>query len=173
MNNVAKQFVRDPVHFIMPDVFISYSSKDSELARWLYSRLAELKVTTFLAELSIQGGADWKPEVLQNLREAEFVLFLATPNSCSSDAVKHEIGGALALQKVFLPIMAGVQPSQLPSWIQDKQAVNIYDGEQSRAVFERIAEAVTSKRFLAGVVAAAVIMVGLYFLGKNAKANAA
>lgn len=151
----------------MPDVFISYSAKDSHIARWLCERLTELKVSVFLAELNLVGGADWKPEILKNLRESDFVIFLATPNSCASDAVKHEIGAALVLQKAFVPIMAGVKPNQLPAWIRDKQAVDIHDGEQSRRVFEKIASAVTSKRFIAGALVAALVIGGLHLLARK------
>lgn len=147
----------------MPDVFISYSSKDQSLARWLYDQLTALNVETFLAEVSIAGGDSWKPEILQNLEGSDYVLFLATPESCKSDAVKHEIGGALVLKKTFVPIMAGIAPSQLPAWVQDKQAVDIRDGAKLREVFEKITAFVTSKRFIAGVVVG-VLAVGAIYL---------
>lgn len=151
----------------MPDVFISYSSRDFELARWIYDKLSELKVPAFLAEISIQGGQDWKPEILANLRQADFVLFLATPQSCASDAVKHEIGAALVLQKAFVPILAGVNVGQLPAWTRDKQAVDIRDGAQIRAVFERIASAVASKRFVGGLIAGVLIAVAVHFFTRK------
>lgn len=151
----------------MADVFISYSSKDSELARWLYDQLTALKVVTFLAEVSIEGGKDWKPEVLENLKSSDFVLFLATMNSCASDAVKHEIGGALVLQKTFVPIMAGIHASQLPAWVQDKQAVDIYDSARTREVFEKIAAFVTNKRFVAGLLAGVLLAGSIYLISKS------
>lgn len=131
----------------MPDVFISYSSQDSELARWIFDQLRARDISTFLAELSLDGGANWKSEIMKNLSESDFVLFLATPHSCRSDAVKHEIGGALVLNKAFVPIMANVQVQDLPAWIQDKQAIDIADGAQTRQVFDAISSAVSSKRF--------------------------
>ena len=151
----------------MAEVFISYSFKDSELARWLYDQLAALNVTVFLAEVSVEGGSDWKADVLENLRTADFVVFLATPSSCASDAVKHEIGGALVLQKAFVPIMAGVNLSQLPAWIQDRQAVDIYDGARLRASFENIAAVVTNKRFVAGLLAAMLVGAGIYLMTRK------
>src|SRR5258708_2742263 len=134
----------------MPDVFISYSSKDSDLARWLRDQLTAMQVNTFLAEVSVPSGHDWKAEILEQLRTADFVLFLATPNSCASDAVKHEIGGALVLQKTFVPIMADIKAHQLPAWIKDKQAVDIKDSAGIRKIFERIADTPSSKQFITG-----------------------
>ena len=151
----------------MSDVFISYSAKDTELARWLYDQLTARRVRTFLAEICIEGGKDWKPEILQNLKNADFVLFLATPNSCRSDAVKHEIGGALILSKTFVPIMAGVSAKDLPAWVQDKQAVDIYDGAKTSQVFEKIAYAVTSKRFVAGLIVGILAAAAIFLLGKK------
>jgi hypothetical protein len=124
-------------------------------------------VSTFLAEVNIAGGKGWKPEILQNLRQSTFVLFLATPSSCASDAVKHEIGAALILKKTFIPIMAGIHANQLPEWVQDKQAVDIYDSARTRTVFESIAKTVVSKRFLAGLIVGVLAAGAIYLMAKG------
>jgi hypothetical protein len=151
----------------MPDVFITYSSHDSPLANWIRDQLVAVNVSTFLAEVSIAGGTNWKPEILKNLRESSFVLFLATANSCRSDAVKHEIGGALVLQKTFIAIMAGIRLNQLPAWVQDKQAVDIRDSARTRDVFESIANTVRSKRFIAGLIVGILAGAAIYCLVKG------
>lgn len=155
----------------MPDVFISYSAKDSAIARWLHEQLTALNVESFLAEINLAGGQDWKPEILKNLRESDFVLFLATPNSCTSDAVKHEIGGALILKKAFVPIMYGVRPDQLPAWTRDKQAVDIHDQARTRSVFEQIAHAASSKRFIAGLIVGVLGVGATYLLLKSMRSD--
>lgn len=109
----------------MPKVFISYSAKDEELAQWLYRSCKNFEIDTFLASISLTPGETWKEEILQNLRDAKWFFFLATPNSISSQAVLHEIGGALTMNKCIVPILYDVDFSELPNWIADKQGVSI------------------------------------------------
>jgi hypothetical protein len=148
----------------MSDVFISYSSKDRELATWIHDRLLANNITPFLAEISLPGGANWKPSILLALRQSQTVLFLATPNSCSSDAVKHEIGAALVLGKQFIPMLAGISPGELPTWVQDKQAVDIYDRIKSEQTFDRICQFIMSKRFVTGALLAALLVAAVVCL---------
>jgi hypothetical protein len=98
----------------MPDVFISYSTKDETLARKLKFALDSLGVKTFLASMSLPAGGKWKEDILKNLRETKWVFFLATKHSCESKAVMHEIGGSLVLEKELIPLMWGISPEELP-----------------------------------------------------------
>src|ERR1035441_8891244 len=98
----------------MPQVFISYSVKDTAMAQKLYLALKMAGADPFLAEFDLHPGAVWKAEILNALRSAPWVFFLATPNSCPSQAVAHEIGASLALNKKLIPLMHGVQPKDLP-----------------------------------------------------------
>jgi hypothetical protein len=151
----------------MSDVFISYSSKDRELATWIHDRLLANNIRPFLAEISLCGGAHWKPSILLALRESPMVVFLATPNSCGSDAVKHEIGAALVLGKHLIPMLAGISPRELPLWVQDKQAVDIYDQARSDQTFSRICQFIMSKRFAKGALLAALLVAIVMCLSKQ------
>jgi hypothetical protein len=145
-------------------VFISYSSKDSVMARKLHMALQIAGAKPFLAEVNIQPGTKWKPEILGALRSAPWVFFLATPNSCSSQAVAHEIGASLALNKKFIPLMWGVKPESLPSWVDDTQAVDLLDGEKVVALLEQIGEKIKSDNFVKGVVVAGLVCFALWVL---------
>lgn len=147
----------------MSHAFVSYFAKDTLLAHWLRDQLILRKVDVFLAEVSINPGERWKPAILQNLHQAECVILLATPSSCASDAVKHELGGALALNKL---IMAGMVASELPKWIRDRQAIDIEDDEKTRGLFEQMARTVTSREFIQWAILIGTI-VGLILWAKK------
>ncbi|MBI3874480.1 MAG: toll/interleukin-1 receptor domain-containing protein [Verrucomicrobia bacterium] len=151
----------------MPDVFISYSSKDSEAARQLHTVLSMAGVTPFLAEVDLPPGVRWKEEILENLRQSQWVFFLATPHSCTSQPVSHEIGASLALRKKFIPIMWGVAPSELPDWVDDTQAVDLRDAPRIMRLIRGIGENVKSDEFVTGVLTVAFIGFVLWVLSKD------
>lgn len=109
----------------MPDVFISYSSEDEQLARWLYQSCKNLKIDTFLASISLKPGVRWKQKILDNLEDSEWFFFLATKNSIKSDAVMHEIGAALSHKKEIISILNEINYKDLPEWIKEYQAIDI------------------------------------------------
>jgi TIR domain len=150
----------------MPHVFISYSSKDSELARQLYEFLVCSGAKPFLAEIDLQGGDKWKEGILENLRQSEWVFFLATPNSCKSQAVAHEIGASLILHKKFIPLMWQVSPKELPEWVDDTHAVDLKDPSQIQKVVGSVARTIKSNEFWKGVIVTGLICFGLWVLAK-------
>ena len=151
----------------MPYVFISYCSKDADLARQLHSALQCAGAEPFLAELDIEPGAYWKDRILKNIKESQWVFFLATPNSCASQAVAHEIGASLVLEKKLIPLMCRVTPDQLPEWVNHSQAVDLRDHRRIARLVEDIGERVKADRFLSGVLTAALICFALWILSKK------
>jgi hypothetical protein len=109
----------------MPDVFISYSSQDSILAEQFRAFMAQHGIDVFLAEISIEPGKKWKDSIINALNQSEWVFFLATPSACNSQAVMHEIGGALFAKKEIISVLCGITPRQLPDWIRDRQAIDL------------------------------------------------
>jgi hypothetical protein len=121
----------------------------------------------FLAELSLQPGVKWKDEILQNLRAAQWVFFLATPNSCSSQAVAHEIGASLGLHKKFIPIMWQIEPKDLPAWVDDRHAIDLKDTGRISKLVRGVGETIKSDRFWTGVFVAALIGLGFWLLTRK------
>ena len=151
----------------MTQVFISYSSRDSAVARQLHAALKLAGACPFLAEVDLEPGVKWKGEILENLRQARWVFFLATPNSCGSQAVAHEIGASLVLKKQFIPLMWGVEAKALPSWVDETHAIDLRNSERISALIGKIGDAVKSDQFLTGVVVLALIGIGLWVLAKE------
>lgn len=151
----------------MPHVFISYSAKDSAMAQKLWSDLKSVGTEPFLAELDLKPGAKWKDDILKRLKESQWVFFLATPNSCESQAVAHEIGASLVLEKRFIPIMWKVSPAQLPPWVDDRQAVDLQEPHRIRELVMGVGEKVKSEKFLAGAIFAILLLFAAWCLSKK------
>ena len=106
----------------MADCFISYSSQDEQLARYLHSELMTTGVSVFMAGASLRPGDEWTDRIWQELRASDWVLFLASRAACGSAYVQQELGHALDSSKKLVPIVWDMAPEELPGWVNKKQA---------------------------------------------------
>ena len=152
----------------MAYVFISYSIQDEDLANLLYRSCNNFNIETFLASISLNPGNKWKEEILQNLKESKWFFFLATPNSIRSDAVKHEIGAALALNKNIIPILHNLDFPDLPTWISEFQGIKIIndDVEHLKILLANISDKINADKIVTGLLVGVLIGAGMYFLSK-------
>jgi TIR domain len=98
----------------MPDCFISYSSKDQQKADFIHSELTRHGLNVFMASVSLPPGTHWSPQVLSNLQQSPWVIFLASKAACSSVYVQQELGVALGANKKLIPIVWDIPLSDLP-----------------------------------------------------------
>lgn len=122
----------------MPDVFISYSVKDEEIAQFVRKHLIAHQLDVFIASISLTPGERWTPQIIDKLRASEWVFFLASKNALESPNVQLEIGGAIFGKKKIVPIMWDIHPADLPRWISDFQGLVL-----TGATMENIAIQVT------------------------------
>ena len=120
----------------MPDCFISYSSEDEELAKFINKELKGHEITSFMASDSLQAGQNWQQKILENLRNSKWVVLLASRAACSSAFVNQEIGGALHGSKNLIPIVWDMDPSELPGWLKSVQAIDM-SGNQTVVELQR------------------------------------
>lgn len=76
---------------IMSSVFISYSLKDSDIARNINEFLKSKDVTTFLWENDARGGKTLKDIMKSNIDSKDRLLFIASENSLKSEACHFEL----------------------------------------------------------------------------------
>ena len=108
----------------MPDIFISFTKSDSEIAHFLHKHLTSEKLDVFLAPISIAPGDHWREEILDNLQESNWLLFLASKKACKSAYVQQELAAASGLEKNIVPILWDMPPEDLPGWVDQKQALD-------------------------------------------------
>ena len=148
----------------MPHVFISYSSQDSILAEQFRAFMAQHGIDVFLAEISIEPGRKWKDSIIDALNRSRWVFFLATPSACSSQAVMHELGGALFSKKEIISVLCGIAPRELPEWVRDRQAIDLREKDKIVSTVQKIATTIRSDKFIAGLVAGGLVVFALWLV---------
>ena len=109
----------------MTDVFISYTSADERVARFVHDHMASEGIQVFLASASLKPGDKWTPEIFRSLNAAKWVVFLASRAACSSPYVLQELGAAMASEKKLVPIIWDITPTELPGWVSQYQVLNL------------------------------------------------
>lgn len=146
----------------MNSVFISYSSKDSDIADKLHSQVSNLGLKAFLAEISIDAGSKWTEVIFDNLRSADYFFFIATKDSISSSAVQQELGAALVQEKEIIPVLHGVSVDELPGWISNYQAIDPNSSpDKLQGTIEKIARKVKNNKWVGLAMIAGIIYMAL------------
>lgn len=153
----------------MPDVFISYSVKDEELAQFVRSHLMTQGLSVFLASISLTAGERWTPQIIEQLRASEWVILLASKNALQSANVQLEVGGAIFGKKKLVPIMWDVQPNELPRWISDFQGLILAGAtmENINLQVAQLAASIKESKTKGQLVAGAVFAGLLWILSKG------
>lgn len=152
----------------MPDVFISYSAKDEELAQFVREHLLKKNLDVFLASISLEIGKHWTPQIMDSLRNSDWFFLLASKNALASPNVQLEVGGALFGKKKLVPIIWDVQPHDLPRWVADYQGLILTNAtiENINLQISQLAEKVRADKVKGQLVAGAVFAGLLYLLAK-------
>lgn len=158
-----------PDAFVSYDVFISYSSRDEELAKFVLQHLLNRKLKVFLASVSLHPGEHWTPQIVEALRCSEWVFLLASKSALASPYVHHEIGGAIFGKKKLVPILWDMRPEDVPRWIADYQSLVLTGAtmEDINRQVGALAEQVKASKEKAQLVAGAVFAGLLFLLAKS------
>lgn len=118
-------------------VFISYASRDMEIARRIRNKLAEKDYLVFFAPDSIPAGEDYISVVTTAIQEASqdgCVLALLSEAALKSAYMTKEIAYAAANNGNILPVMLGdVQlPMNLQFYLADKQIYRLSEAPDDR-----------------------------------------
>lgn len=100
----------------MPDIFLSYSRKDSEHALALADQFEQRGVEIWIDRHGIEGAERWAAEIVEGIRACPTFLVLLSPNSVSSEHVLRELSLATEKGKRILPVM--LEKTELPSTFQ-------------------------------------------------------
>jgi len=85
-------------------VFLSYSTKDKEIAGEIKTKLEELGLEVFLAHEDISPSSDWQKVILEELNSTDIFIPIITENFKYSDWTDQESGIALIEEKLIIPI---------------------------------------------------------------------
>jgi len=121
------------------DIFISYSHRDSGIAKNLVSKLEEAGLRCFIAEKDIAAGELWESRIKKAIINAKRVFLLITPRSKNSLWVATEAGAAWALEKELIAGLMFVESNELIDVIRRHQARRVESQEEVQALVNELA----------------------------------
>ncbi len=75
----------------MAEVFISYSTKDEEIANMVCNALESSGIKCWIAPRDITGGANWQPSITEAISESRVFIVIYSENSAQSPQVAREL----------------------------------------------------------------------------------
>jgi len=89
----------------MSSVFLSYSTKDQEAARFIASHLAASGADVFIDFAKLRAGKDFTEQLRQQIETCDYFVLVLSPNSAKSKWVKAEVDYAHEKGKVIVPLV--------------------------------------------------------------------
>lgn len=105
----TKMLVEGP-HVQGYDVFISYSSKDSQVADAVCAALESKGVRCWIAPRDIPAGASWGAAIIEGIEDSRVMLLVFSEHSNGSDQVLREVERAVAKRIPLVPLRLDKTP---------------------------------------------------------------
>lgn len=86
------------------DIFISYSSKDSDVVHRYARHLEDAGYSVWYDVKGLHGGAQFSAEIVTAIENSRLVIFFSSANSNASEWTKGEILAAQSYSKPILPV---------------------------------------------------------------------
>ena len=102
-------------------IFVSYVSKDSDLAEDLARRMREAGGRVFLDQVSARTEGRLPSKIARDLEISDEVVVLWTDHSVNSPWVLHQTGAAFGMHKRVTPVLVG--SPQVPSFLRKIKTV--------------------------------------------------
>lgn len=138
---VIKHFMEEAFEIIeTPRLFISYATVDHELAEEIADLCRRANIYTFVANINIPPGTDWYDRLGDEIRQADELLVIISPESIDSAWVMIEVGAAWALGKGIIPAVLYEDIGSLPEPIKRFQAQKIISKTERKNLVKKIAQ---------------------------------
>lgn len=86
------------------DYFISYSSKDKDIAFRIVNAIESAGYTCWIAPRNIPYGTPYARAIMEGIDECDTFIVLITDNSIESEDVLNEVDNAHAIKKAIIPV---------------------------------------------------------------------
>jgi WD40 repeat protein len=123
----------------VPDVFVSYSRRDSEFVRRLASSVSERGKDLWLDTEGIADAEVFPQAIRSAIEQSDAFLFVITPAAVESSYCENEVEYARELQKRIVPILREpVADPQLPAEIRDRNWIPFTDADEFDTSLDRL-----------------------------------
>ena len=85
------------------DIFISYSSKESEVAMKVCDYLESNGIACWIAPRNVNHGLSFAPQIVQAIKNCKVLVLLASRNTNGSEHVSSEVSFAFDNHKIIIP----------------------------------------------------------------------
>lgn len=127
--------------------FISYSSKDREIAEAAHRRLEHNGFVVWRDKTRLQIGANWSRDIALGLANSDVVCLLWSQHSGASNWVRHEWLTAYALEKFIIILLLPDAPD-LPPPLFNLQGVTLRDAAEAVESVDAIRNCIDDLRTL-------------------------
>ncbi len=112
-----------------PFVFISYSTKDADMANLVHSYLEGNGINCWIASRNIEGGESFAVQIVDAINDCAVFVVIASAHSNDSGHVSNEISLAFSAKKKIIPIRLQdyVLSKSNMYFLQQAQWVNVFD----------------------------------------------
>lgn len=124
-------------------IFLSYDSRDTEIAQHLASRLTEANFDVWWAEEEVLPGDNWALKVGQALEHADAMVVLISPAALHSSTVRWEIRFALGSPSYsdrLIPVLVKTTPPERIPWILRKLRPIRFNPQDPSKAIQQIVE---------------------------------
>lgn len=115
----------DSLHPDHPDVFISYSRRDSDVVDDVAAELAARDFAVWLDRHDIPPAADWRDRIEQGIASAGAFAIMLTNSSMSSEECRREIEIAVELGKRIIPVSCGKVEVEVPAAVRARNRIEL------------------------------------------------
>jgi len=96
----------------MTQVFISYSRQDSKIVDKFSKTMEVQNIQTWLDRKGIQGGDQWRRQIVTAIENSDIFVITLSPNSVNSDNVRKELDLAESAGVPIIPVK--IAPVKIP-----------------------------------------------------------
>src|SRR5262249_54291310 len=123
----------------MPQIFISYSRKDSPFAGQLVKALTGRGFEVWI-DRKIRAGTQWSRTIQQALRASQIMIVVMSPESMASNNVEDEWQYFLDRQKPIIPVKIKPTDDDMHFQLNRIQYIDFHAKEFNVAFEELVAE---------------------------------
>lgn len=128
----------------MTGVLISYSRKDSVIARKLIQEFKAINLDVWVDWEDIPPAVHWLEQVLRGIEEADAFIFLVSPDSAVSEVCKVEVEHARKNHKRIIPILVrDVDAKLLVPTIRELNWIKLREEDDFKTGLESVKVAIT------------------------------
>jgi hypothetical protein len=146
-------------------VFISHSTKDTEIVYTLYGILKQVGATVHVSERLVTPGLEIQDKIRSLIASSDVVVAVLSAEGAKSQWVNWELGTANALNKPIIPVLG--EGVEAPRSLEGREYIRVSRTNPSIA-YQNLASYVqrlkTEKERNEALVAVAILL-GIVFLG--------